>query len=176
MIINKKVVSTLILLASINVGSAWAKEQVIGFIDREQIMTKSMYAKDAQETVKKQFKSRMEALEVKQKKLLTEKETLDRDRDILGEAELKKRFEKIQNDFNNLRVQEEEFTQEVEAFEIKSNKKILAAFIDAAAQLAKENNLDIVLPAEIAIHGAKKFDYTFRAVELMDKKFKESKS
>ena len=174
---NKNFVLSALLLIGLNIsGYAWSKEQTIGFIDREQIMTKTLYAKDMQELGKKQFKSKAESLEAKQKKILAEKESLERDRDILAEADLKKRVEKLQTEANTFGLQQEEFAQEAEAFEAKYHKKMSGIFEEVVGQLAKENNLEIVLPSEVALHGSKKFDYTFRAVELMDKKFKEAKS
>jgi Skp family chaperone for outer membrane proteins len=165
---KSKIISTALLLIGITTGGcAVAKEQTIGFVDREQIITKTLYFKDMQEAMKKQFKSRADNAEAKRKQFLAEQEALDRDRDILSEADLRKRTE--------LSGEEEELSQEVEAFQGKYNKKIYTIFLDVVAQLAKENNLDIVLPGEISLYGGKKYDYTFRAVELMDKSFKESK-
>jgi Skp family chaperone for outer membrane proteins len=173
---KSKIISTALLLIGITTGGcAVAKEQTIGFVDREQIITKTLYFKDMQEAMKKQFKSRADNAEAKRKQFLAEQEALDRDRDILSEADLRKRTEKLQVDFTKLSGEEEELSQEVEAFQGKYNKKIYTIFLDVVAQLAKENNLDIVLPGEISLYGGKKYDYTFRAVELMDKSFKESK-
>jgi len=172
--ISNRLISSTLLLASLSISCfAWAKEQKIGFIDREQIMTKTLYAKDMQEIGKKQFKTKIDNLEQNKKKFLTDKETLERDRDILAEGDVNKRMNKLQTDFEKVQKQEEELGEEIEAFNVKYQKKVIN---DAVGQLAKENELEILLPADVALYGSKKFDYTFRAIELMDKSFKESKS
>jgi len=154
-------------------GGVYAKN--IGYINQEEIATNSLYAKDFQKKVEAKFSSRIDVLDAKEKALKSEKESLDRDHDILAQEELEKRAIDLQKKARSFAEERNELKEDLNQFQVRQNKKLMEIEREIVAKIAKSNKLDYVVEKNMLIYSDGSLDYTFKVVEELDKHFKQNK-
>lgn len=160
-----------LLLAS---GLAQADIRV-GLVDKQVLGQESLYAKSVHEKMKKEFSARQEALIAREKELLSKFESLERDKDVLAEADRVKK----ERDLAKLKQALDEDSQAFQQDVMQRQEKEGAAFDkvvgEVLAEIAKEEKLDLVLQQQVALFTNRKADYTYKALQNLDKKYKEAK-
>lgn len=147
----------------------------IGVVDRQVLGQDSLYAKSIHEKMKKEFGAREEALITKQKELMGKYEALERDKDVLSEAERSKREKEVNKLQGTLREEGEAFQREVMQRQEKEGAAFDKMINDVLTDIAKSEKLDLIIAQQMALYNGRKADYTYQALQALDKKFKESK-
>lgn len=162
------------LIVTVAAGQVWADFK-IGLVDKQVLGQDSLYAKNVHERMKKEFSARQDALIAKEKDLMTKFEALERDKDVISEAERAKKERELSKLQQELKEQGEAFQSDV----MQRQEKEAAAFekmlSEVLANIAKEEKLDLILQQQVALYGGSKSDYTYKTLQALDKKYKESK-
>jgi len=167
-----KVCCTLVLVLA--TGHVLANEFKIGLVDKQVLGQDSLYAKNVLERMKKEFSARQDSLIAKEKELMSKFEALERDKDVLAEAERTKREKELAKLQQSLKDESEAYQADV----MQRQEKEAAAFdkivADVLANIAKEEKLDLILQQQVALFNGGKADYTYKALQALDKQYKES--
>lgn len=162
------------LALTVAAGQIVAAEFKIGLVDKQVLGQDSLYAKSVHERMKKEFAARQDALIAKERDLMSKFESLERDKDVISESESVKRERELSKLQQNLKEEGESFQADV----MQRQEKEAAAFekllTEVLATVAKEEKLDLILQQQVALYGGSKADYTYKTLQALDKKYKES--
>ncbi len=168
-------INTLAMLTLTLVSGMACADFKIGLVDKQVIGQDSLYAKNVHEKMKKEFSVREEVLVAQQKDLMSKHEALERDKDAIAETERVKKERELSKLKQKLQEDGEAFQHDV----MQRQEKEAAAFdkvlSDVLAEIAKEEKLDLILQQQVALYSNRKSDYTYKALQALDKRYRENK-
>lgn len=163
-----------LLLVSLFSGALSANELKFGFVDRQVLDQDSLYAKDVNARIKKEFEGRQEKLVAREKELMQKFEGLQRDKDVLGAKELAKLEKDIETMRTSFMSDNEELKQDFIRRRDKESLAFEKVMKDALAEVAKVKKLDTILVNNAALYTTSKSDFTYAALKELDKHYKEN--
>ncbi|HSX19942.1 MAG TPA: OmpH family outer membrane protein [Gammaproteobacteria bacterium] len=155
-------------------GLAYADLRV-GLVDKQVLGQESLYAKSVHEKMKKEFAARQEALITREKDLMSKYEALERDKDVIAEADRGKKERDLAKLKQSLQEDSEAFQHDVMQRQEKEGAAFEKVVAEVLAEIAKEEKLDLVLQQQVALFTNRKADYTYKALQSLDKRYKETK-
>lgn len=102
-------------------------------------------------------------------------ENLERNKDVLGESERIKKERELAKMQQDLKEDSEAFQADVMQRQEKEGASFEKLVTEVLTEIAKEEKLDLILQQQVALFNARKSDYTYKALQLLDKRFKENK-
>lgn len=147
----------------------------IGLVDKQVLGQDSLYAKNVHEKMKKEFAARQEGLIGKEKDLMTKFEALERDKDVITDAERVKKERELLKLKQSLQEESESFQHDVMQRQEKEGAAFEKIVSDVLSEIAKEEKLDLILQQQVALYSNRKSDYTYKALQALDKRYKEAK-
>lgn len=157
-------------------ASGLAQAEVkVGLVDKQVLGQESLYAKSVHEKMKKEFSGRQEALIGREKDLMSKYEALERDKDVIAEAERGKKERELAKLKQSLQEDSEAFQHDVMQRQEKEGAAFDKVVAEVLAEIAKEEKLDLVLQQQVALFTNRKADYTYKALQSLDKRYKEAK-
>lgn len=172
--ISKKfsLLATICLVLASGLAQAEIK---VGLVDKQVLGQESLYAKSVHEKMKKEFSGRQEALISKEKDLMSKYESLERDKDVLAETDRVKKERELAKLKQSLDEESQAFQHDVMQRQEKEGAAFDKIVSEVLAEIAKEEKLDLVLQQQVALFTNRKADYTYKALQSLDKKYKEAK-
>jgi len=158
-----------------NVSAADTTDLKIGIVDRQVLMQDSLVAKNVIEKMKKDFTGRESAMMAKQKVVMAKYEDLERNKDVLSEAERAKKEKELIKLDQDFKQDMETFQADVTQRQEKEGVSLEKLINDALAEISKEEKLDLIIHQQAIAFSGRKLDYTYKALQLLDKRYKESK-
>lgn len=156
-------------------GMANALDLKVGLVDKNVLIQESLYAKNVQEKMKKEFSTRQEGLISRERELMSKYEDLERNRDVLAEAERTKKERELAKLKQALQEDSEAFQHDVMQRQEKEGAAFEKIVSEVLADIAKEEKLDLVLQQQVALFTNRKSDYTYKALQNLDKRYKDTK-
>lgn len=147
----------------------------VGLVDKQVLGQESLYAKNVHEKMKKEFAARQEALISREKDLMSKYEALERDKDVIAEADRGKKERDLAKLKQSLQEDSEAFQHDVMQRQEKEGAAFEKVVAEVLAEIAKEEKLDLVLQQQVALFTNRKADYTYKALQSLDKRYKEAK-
>ncbi len=169
---NPAALVAIVLVFASGVANADLK---IGLVDKQTLGNDSLYAKNVNERMRKEFSARNDALVAKQMDLKTKYEALERDKDILSEAERAKKEKEITKLDQNLKTEGETFQSELMQRQESERTSFEKIVNEVLSTLAKEEKLDMIFEQQVALYSGTQSDFTHKALQALDKRYKESK-
>ena len=170
-----KFITGIVAIALVCASGIASADLKIGLVDKQTLGNDSLYAKNVNERMRKEFSARNDALVAKQMELKAKYEGLERDKDILSTAERAKKEKEIAKLEQTLKSEGESFQSELmqrQETERASFEKIVSEVLN---NLAKEEKLDMILEQQVALYSGAQSDYTNKALQALDKRYKEAK-
>ncbi len=133
---NSLIVAVCLLLAS---SLAFADVKV-GLVDKQVLIQESLYAKSVQEKMKKDFAARQEILVGREKELMSKYEALERDKDVIAEAERGKKERELVKMKQSLQEDGEAFQRDVMQRQEKEGAAFDKVVGEVLAEIAKKKN------------------------------------
>lgn len=166
----------LIVALSLFLASSFAYADFkIGLVDKQVLGQDSLYAKNVHEKMKKEFAARQETLIAKEKDLMMKYEAFERDKDVLSDAERAKKERELIKLKQTLQQESESFQHDVMQRQEKEGAAFEKLVSDVLTEIAKEEKLDLILQQQVALYSNRKADYTYKALQALDKRYKEAK-
>lgn len=170
-----KIISLFIASCLFLISNAAFADIKIGLVDKQVLVQESLYAKNVHEKMRKEFSARQESLISREKELMSKYEALERDRAVISEAELSKKERELAKMKQSLQEESETFQQDVMQRQEKEGAAFEKVVSEVLAEIAKEEKLDLVLQQQVALFTNRKADYTYKALQALDKRYKEAK-
>lgn len=142
----------------------------IGVLDWNLLLTKAPQAEQAGQRLEKEFQARKDKLTSKQKDFLAKQEKIQRDRDVLSDAErakTEKELTKLQQDLRHL---DEELRADYTARHREEMDDFIKIVREVVDKLAQEEKYDLVLPQEATLYMAERMDVTDKVIQRLAKK------
>lgn len=155
-------------------GHAFA-EIKLGLVDKQVLGSESLYVKSVWERMNKDFTSRKDGLIAKDRDLKAKFEALERDKDVLSEADRAKRERELVKLQQTLQSESDAFQNDVAQRQEKERAAFEKILSEVLTDLAKEEKLDLIIDQQVALFNAGKSDYTHKALQALDKSYKDSK-
>lgn len=155
-------------------GHAFA-DLKIGFVDKQVLGSESLYVKNVGERMNKDFTSRKDAIIAKDRDLKAKFEALERDKDVLSEAERNKKERELAKLQQSLASENDAFQNDVMQRQEKERAAFEKLLTEVLTDVAKEEKLDLILDQQVVLYSNGKFDYTHKSLVALDKAYKDSK-
>ena len=142
----------------------------LAYIDIKEVIFKSKTKKDADKRLNDQFGKQEEQIKNDRKKLKALAEKLKKN----GAGKVDDATFKLQAEYvklkRKIKMESARFEQQVRAKQMKERKAIHDKVMKAIIQVAKKENLDVVLAKRVVVYKNDKSDITAKVRALLDKK------
>ncbi len=147
-------------------GSSFAQESKVGYINTQRITTESAPAKAAQAKLEQEFSKRQKDLADLQQSLKSKSEKFERDAPAMSEAQraaLQKEFAEQNRDFQR---KQREFQEDLNGRRNEELQKVLDAANRAVKQVAESEKYDLVL--QEVVYSSTRHDITEKVLKILN--------
>jgi outer membrane protein len=141
----------------------------IGMLDWQQLLAKAPQAAEAGKRLEKEFQARQESLTVKKKDFQTKQEKLQRDKDVMTEAERNKFDKEVTKLNHEIRHLTEELSADYTARHREEMDDFLKKVKDEVEKIATDEKYDLVLSQEAAVYMSERADITEKVLQRLTK-------
>jgi len=161
----RKLTKIFLVLAGLFITvSSVATPAAIGVIDMAEIMTSSPQTKKIKNKLDSEFQARKNDILSLQEDLKTKHSSFQRDKEILGENQLRRRDRDLLKLRQDIQRMQEDFQADVtlrEREEMHSFEKVLK---DAVDKVAKSDKYDLILSSQGTLYSTNSVDITSRVL------------
>ncbi len=163
----KRIVSVLAVFLSMFVmGSAFAQEAKIGFVNTERIFREATPAKAAQQKIEQEFSRRDKELQELAAKLKSLSEKLDRDGAVLSEADRARRQRELADQDKEFQRKQREFREDLNQRRNEELSTILERANKVIKQIAEAEKYDIIF--QEAVYASPRIDITEKVLKVLN--------
>jgi outer membrane protein len=149
--------------------NAEVKDVKIGVVDVQRVLEQAPQVKKINDQLEKEFKSRQADLEKEQKKLQDEFAKLEKNQAVMNAAERGKKEEALRRQQRDLRLKGEDFQQDANAQQNLKMQQFFEQLAQTVNQVAKDEQLDLVLQQDGLPYVSDKLDITPQVVDALKK-------
>ena len=160
------------ILVLINFNTLKANETIV-YIDINKLMSNSLVGKSLIDKLKiyeeknsKKFNKVIKNLRSEEKKLISQKNVLDK-------TEFEKKYKKLQIDFSEYKKSLKNFSNELNKKKIKSNSLVMDGLQPILLDYAKNNSISIILDKKNVIIAQSDLDITDTIIKNLNIKMKD---
>ena len=160
------------ILALINFNTLKANETIV-YIDINKLMSNSLVGKSLIKKIKiyeeknsKKFDKVIKNLRSEEKKLISQKNVLDK-------VEFEKKYKKLEIDFSEYKKSLKNFSKELNSKKIKSNSLVMDGLQPILLDYAKNNSISIILDKKNVIIAQSDLDITDTIIKNLNTKMKD---
>ena len=160
------------ILVLINFNTLKAKETIV-YIDINKLMSNSLVGKSLTNKLKiyeeknsKKFNKVIKNLRSEEKKLISQKNVLDK-------VEFEKKYKKLQIDFSEYKKSLKNFSKELNTKKIKSNSLVMEGLQPILLDYAKNNSISIILDKKNVVIAESDLDITDTIIKNLNTKMKD---
>ena len=160
------------ILVLINFNTLKANETIV-YIDINKLMSNSLVGKSLINKIKiyeeknsKKFSKVIKNLRSEEKKLISQKNVLDK-------AEFEKKYKKLEIDFSEYKKSLKNFSKELNTKKIKSNSLVMDGLQPILLDYAKNNSIAIILDKKNVVIAQSDLDITDMIIKNLNTKMKD---
>ena len=160
------------ILVLINFNTLKANETIV-YIDINKLMSNSLVGKSLIKKIKiyeeknsKKFDKVIKNLRSKEKKLISQKNVLDK-------VEFEKKYKKLEIDFSEYKKSLKNFSKELNSKKIKSNSLVMDGLQPILLDYAKNNSISIILDKKNVVIAQSDLDITDVITKNLNTKMKD---
>lgn len=139
----------------------------IGVVDMRAVMAHSQQAKNAMESLKKEFKVREDKIVATENSLKKKSEKLQKDAAVMSEGEKVKLSKEITASQRDLQRLQTEFQEDAAPRQQEEMKKVVESINRVVERIAKEGKYDLIIYKEIAPFVSGKIDITEKVIQAV---------
>lgn len=166
MIVRRPILA--LALAAVAAVSAAQTNPTIGYVDIDQVVSKSRPIRRMIETIQDQLSSLQEQIEVKRKQITDLESEIRRSDGVLKPDAIeakRKEVLRLRNEFDDLDFQARQKAREIDATVFEP---ALKRVVFAIQEVAREKSIDLVLRGEAVLYGSSRVDLTDLVVAKLD--------
>lgn len=165
----KKLLISIVLLASLSVLGIANAEMKIGVLDLQLVLQQSPQVQAADAKFRKEFGAREQKIKDQAQALQTEVDNLNRNAAVMSTAEQNKAKDKIAKDQDNLQQAQAQFQQDVQTAQGKAMQTILNQIKDVVASLAEQKGYDLIMQKSSLVYSKDEYDITPQVLRALKK-------
>ncbi|ARV20946.1 Chaperone protein Skp [Curvibacter sp. AEP1-3] len=147
-------------------GSSFAQESKVGYINTQRITTESAPAKAAQAKLEQEFSKRQKDLTDLQQSLKTMSEKFERDAPAMSEAQRSARQKEFAEQNRDFQRKQREFQEDLNGRRNEELQKVLDAANRAVKQVAEGEKYDLVL--QEVVYSSARHDITEKVLKILN--------
>jgi outer membrane protein len=147
-------------------GSSFAQESKVGYINTQRITTESAPAKAAQAKLEQEFSKRQKDLADLQQSLKTMSEKFERDAPAMSEAQRAARQKEFAEQNRDFQRKQREFQEDLNGRRNEELQKVLDAANRAVKQVAEAEKYDLVL--QEVVYSSARHDITEKVLKILN--------
>ena len=144
-----------------------------GYVNLDQVLQKTKEGKTIKQKLEKEFNSRRNAMQKRERKLQEDKMKLDSEMSLLSEAEKRKRAQKMQMQFIEFQRDVESNRKELSDYEVRLVSSLMDNMKPLVKKMAKEKKLNKVERiTEDVLWVEESLDLTADVIKAYNKKYR----
>ena len=147
-------------------GSSFAQESKVGYINTQRITTESALAKAAQAKLEQEFSKRQKDLADLQQSLKSMSEKFERDAPAMSEAQRVARQKEFAEQNRDFQRKQREFQEDLNGRRNEELQKVLEAANRAVKQVAEGEKYDLVL--QEVVYSSTRHDITEKVLKILN--------
>jgi outer membrane protein len=147
-------------------GSSFAQESKVGYINTQRITTESAPAKAAQAKLEQEFSKRQKDLTDLQQSLKTMSDKFERDAPAMSEAQRAARQKEFAEQNRDFQRKQREFQEDLNGRRNEELQKVLDAANRAVKQVAEAEKYDLVL--QEVVYSSARHDITEKVLKILN--------
>lgn len=147
-------------------GSSFAQESKVGYINTQRITTESALAKAAQAKLEQEFSKRQKDLTDLQQSLKSMSEKFERDAPAMSEAQRVARQKEFAEQNRDFQRKQREFQEDLNGRRNEELQKVLEAANRAVKQVAEGEKYDLVL--QEVVYSSTRHDITEKVLKILN--------
>lgn len=161
----------IIVLAAVMLGSlsvsALAGDDV-GVVNMKKVIQQSSQVKNMSSDLHKQFSSEQKKLKKQQDALSADMQKYQKQKTVLSDKKLKALKSKISEQGMKLRQAQAKFQRDLYAAQSASMKKVMKKVRGVIRSVAKDNDVDLVLPENVVLYSKESKDLTSDVIDALN--------
>lgn len=165
-----KIVKTSIaaaLLSTALFANAAEAQQKIGYVNMQQVLMNLPQARNLEETVQEEFKSRIAEIEEIETKMKGLQDKAERDRNIMSQSEMQSMGRELELLDATRQVKTKGLREDMQRRGNELRDQLMAEVVRNAQALASEQKFDVVLSANSLVYANESFDLTDDVLKKM---------
>jgi outer membrane protein len=158
------------LLAAFSMFSLGANAGDVGIIDVDQIMKESAVMRDIQSKIEKKQDEYQKQVQKKQEELESEQKRIEGKRSLLSKEAFDKETEAFEKKLDDLKTFVDKRQNSLKKASIDAMSKVNDKVKDIIADIAKEKNLDVIVPASQTLYYKDGLEVTEEVLAKLNKK------
>ncbi len=158
------------MLAAFSMFSLGANAGDVGIIDVDQIMKESAVMRDIQSKIEKKQDEYQKQVQKKQEELESEQKRIEGKRSLLSKEAFDKETEAFEKKLDDLKTFVDKRQNSLKKASIDAMSKVNDKVKDIIADIAKEKNLDVIVPASQTLYYKDGLEVTEEVLAKLNKK------
>jgi outer membrane protein len=147
-------------------------EQKIMVVNYQKAIEQSPQSKATEKVLKDEYAKKTEDLNKAGKKLKTLEDKLNKDKDVMSAAELKRLEQDIRSRRRKLNFDLQEARDDFNLRVAEERRKLVRQIIEVVREIGKEDKVDMIL-SEGVVYASESVDITDKVIERLNKRSKD---
>ena len=169
----KKKLIFLFIFFFINIP-AYPNEKIV-YLDVEKIMQESIAGKSIISQLKKKRESTISEFKKKEKEIIDKEKKLISQKNVLNKEEFEKKIKNLRKDISIFQKERSKSANSIAQSRIKATKKLLENLTPILEEYSKKNSIKIIVQKKNIVMGKKEDDITSDILDLINQKVKKIK-
>ena len=169
---NKILIS--ILLFFLTFVSGHSSEKIV-YLDVEKIMQQSIAGKSIIAQLKKKREVSVSMLKKKEKDIINKEKKLISQKNVLNKEEFEKKIIELRKEVSNYQKERNKTSNEIAQSRVKASTKLINKLTPILEEYSKKNSIRIIVQKKNIVMGKKEDDITKDILDLVNQKVKNIK-
>ncbi len=169
---NKILIS--ILLCVLLTVPVYSSEKIV-YLDVEKIMQQSIAGKSIIEQLKKKREVSISKFKKKEKDIIDKEKKLIAQKNVLNKEEFEKKIIELRKEISNYQKERNKKSNEIARSRVNASTKLISKLTPILEEYSKKNSIRIIIQKKNIVIGKKEDDITKDILELVNQKVKNIK-
>jgi len=169
----KKILISILLLIFVTIP-VYSSEKIV-YLDVEKIMQKSIAGKSIIAQLKKKREVSISKFKKKEKEIFDKEKKLIAQKNVLNKDEFEKKIKELRIDISNYQKERSKTSNNIAKLRINASTKLISKLTPILEEYSKKNSIRIIIQKKQIVMGTKEDDITKDILELVNQKVKNIK-
>ena len=164
----KKKIICILLFLTISFPS-YSNEKIV-YLDVEKIMQESVAGKSIISKLKKKRESSISQFKKKEKDIIDKEKKLIAQKNVLNKDEFQKKLKDLRNEISKYQKDRNKVANEIATIRVKASKRLISKLTPILEEYSKKNSIKIIIQKKHIVMGKKEDDITNEILGLVNQK------
>ncbi len=164
----KKKIICILLFLTISFPS-YSNEKIV-YLDVEKIMQESVAGKSIISKLKKKRESSISQFKKKEKDIIDKEKKLIAQKNVLNKEEFQNKLKDLRNEISKYQKDRNKVANEIATIRVKASKRLISKLTPILEEYSKKNSIKIIIQKKHIVMGKKEDDITNEILDLVNQK------